>query len=135
MEIKDAALLLSALGHEARLSIFRLLVEAGPAGLNAGAISEALAMPPASASFHLAHLSRVGLIQGQRTHRFIHYSANFAGMDGLIDFLTHNCCQGEACLPLTAACDTRQKRRAGTAGDGSRNDTLNEGARPRGNHD
>ncbi|HPR07376.1 MAG TPA: helix-turn-helix domain-containing protein [Denitromonas sp.] len=117
MEIKDAAQLLSALGHDARLSIFRLLVEAGPAGLNAGAISDALAMPPASASFHLAHLSRVGLIQGQRAHRFIHYSANFSSMDALIVFLTRNCCQGEACLPLTAACDTRDTRRAQPAGD------------------
>ncbi len=117
MEIKNAAPLLSALGHEARLSIFRLLVEAGPAGLNAGAISDALAMPPATASFHLAHLSRVGLIQGQRAHRFIHYSANFSGMDALIVFLTRNCCQGQDCLPLSAASDSLETCRAPEPGN------------------
>ena len=117
METKDAAQLLAALGHEARLSIFRLLVEAGPDGLAAGAISETLAMAPATASFHLAHLSRVGLIEGQRDQRFIRYSANFAGMDALIAFLTRNCCQGEACLPLTATCDTTAKRRGAGCAD------------------
>ncbi|MBT0959634.1 ArsR/SmtB family transcription factor [Denitromonas iodatirespirans] len=115
MEIKDAAQLLSALGHEARLSIFRLLVEAGPAGLAAGAISETLAMAPATASFHLAHLSRVGLIDGQRTHRFIHYSANFSGMDQLIAFLTRNCCQGQACLPSAVPCRAADQKDASNA--------------------
>lgn len=102
METLNAAELLAALGHESRLAIFRLLVEAGPAGINASAIGEQLAMAPATLSFHLSHLSRVGLIEGQRQSRFIHYSANFARMDELLAFLTNNCCQGEACLPSTA---------------------------------
>lgn len=99
METLNAAELLAALGHESRLAIFRLLVEAGPAGVNASAIGEKLGMAPATLSFHLAHLSRVGLIAGERESRFIHYSANFTTMDDLISFLTNNCCQGEACLP------------------------------------
>lgn len=99
MEILNAAELLAALGHESRLSIFRLLVEAGPEGINASAIGEQLGMAPATLSFHLAHLSRVGLISGQRESRFIHYSADYEAMDGLLAFLTHNCCQGKPCLP------------------------------------
>jgi DNA-binding transcriptional ArsR family regulator len=99
METLNAAELLAALGHESRLAIFRLLVEAGPAGVNASAIGEQLGMAPATLSFHLAHLSRVGLIAGERESRFIHYSANFGTMDELIAFLTSNCCQGKACLP------------------------------------
>ena len=112
METLTAAELLAALGHESRLAIFRLLVEAGPQGLYASAIGERLGMAPATLSFHLAHLSRVGLIVGERESRFIHYSANYPTMDELIAFLTANCCQGADCLPQTACCDTSAKRRA-----------------------
>ncbi|WP_295004601.1 metalloregulator ArsR/SmtB family transcription factor [uncultured Dechloromonas sp.] len=112
MEIPNAAELLAALGHESRLAIFRLLVEAGPDGINASAIGEQLGMAPATLSFHLAHLSRAGLIAGERASRFIRYSANYGTMDELIAFLTRNCCQGHACLPKTACCDTTEKRRA-----------------------
>ncbi|MDE2584826.1 MAG: helix-turn-helix transcriptional regulator [Betaproteobacteria bacterium] len=112
METLNAAELLAALGHESRLAIFRLLIQAGPDGINASAIGEQLSMAPATLSFHLAHLSRVGLISGERESRFIHYSANYSTMDDLIAFLTSNCCQGNACLPNTACCDTTEKRRA-----------------------
>src|SRR5574343_868405 len=112
METLNAAERLAALGHESRLAIFRLLVEAGPEGVNASSIGEALGMAPATLSFHLAHLSRVGLIAGERESRFIRYSASYATMDDLIAFLTNNCCQGKACLPKTACCDTAEKRRA-----------------------
>ncbi len=108
----NAAELLAALGHESRLAIFRLLIEAGPEGVNASAIGEHLGMAPATLSFHLAHLSRVGLIAGERESRFIRYSANYGTMDELIAFLTSNCCQGSSCLPKTACCDTTEKRRA-----------------------
>lgn len=103
MEILTAAERLAALGHEARLAIFRLLVQAGPAGLSAGAIGEAVGMAPNALSFHLSHLSRVGLIEGRRESRFIHYTARFAAMGDLIGFLTDNCCQGEPCLTGAAA--------------------------------
>ncbi|MCC2638842.1 MAG: ArsR family transcriptional regulator [Moraxellaceae bacterium] len=105
METLAAAERLAALGHEYRLAIFRLLVQAGPAGLKASAISDALGLAPNTLSFHLAHLSRVGLIEGQRESRFIHYAANFAAMGDLIGFLTSNCCQGEPCLPTAADCE------------------------------
>ncbi len=111
METLHAAEVLAALGHESRLSIFRLLVEAGAEGLCASAIGEQLAMAPATLSFHLSHLSRVGLIQGRKESRFIRYSTDYAAMDELIAFLTRNCCQGEACLPRSGA----RKKAAPTA--------------------
>ena len=114
MEILNAADLLAALGNESRLAIFRLLVEAGPEGVNASAIGGHLGLAPATLSFHLAHLSRVGLIRGQKESRFIHYSADYGAMDELIAFLTHNCCQGGACLPKTILSDTAEKRRRNT---------------------
>jgi len=113
MDTLIAAERLAALGHESRLGIYRLLVEAGPAGLCVGPIGEATGLAPATLSFHLGHLSRVGLIQGQRESRFIRYSAVFPAMDELLAFLTQNCCQGEgSCFPLASACDTTEKRRA-----------------------
>ena len=112
MEIKTASERLAALGNESRLSIFRLLVEAGPDGVFAGAIGECLGMPPATLSFHLAHLSRAGLVQARKDGRFIHYSADYAAMDTLIAFLTRNCCQGATCcLPQTQELETTAKRR------------------------
>lgn len=101
MKMTIAADRLAALGHETRLSIFRLLVQAGPDGMNAGAISEKLELAPATLSFHLAHLNRVGLIIGQQESRFIFYAADYAAMDDLIAYLTDNCCNGGACLPKT----------------------------------
>lgn len=112
MEIKDATEKLAALGNESRLAIFRLLVEAGPTGLCAGDLCRALAMPAATASFHFSHLARTGLLESRREGRSIIYSANYPEMDALIAFLTRNCCQGESCLPLTAGCDSIEKRRA-----------------------
>ena len=112
MDTLVAAEILAALGHESRLAIFRLLIEAGPDGINATAIGEKLGIPNATLSFHLSHLSRVGLIKGERESRFIHYSAEYATMDDLIAFLTRNCCQGGQCLPKTQAAATMAKRRA-----------------------
>jgi len=112
MKTTNAAELLAALGNDSRLAIFRLLVQAGPQGTNASAIGEQLGMPPPTLSFHLAHLSRVGLIRGRKQSRFIHYSTDYTTMDELIAFLTNNCCQGNACLPKAAASATTDKRRS-----------------------
>lgn len=111
MELKGAAELLAALGHESRLAIFRMLVEAGAEGICASNIGDQLDMAPATLSFHLAHLSRVGLITGERESRYIRYSANYRTMDDLIGFLTRNCCQGNDCLTNTVCCDSRETRR------------------------
>lgn len=114
MEIKTATEKLAALANESRLAIFRLLVEAGPPGLSAGELCRALDLPGATASFHFSHLARAGLIESRREGRSIVYSAAFPAMDELIAFLTRNCCQGAACLPLTSACDSIEKRRPAT---------------------
>ncbi len=115
MEITSASAGLAALGHETRLGIFRLLVQAGPQGINAGLICEKLELAPATLSFHLAHLSRVGLIRGRQEGRFIYYVADYAVMDALLAFLTDNCCQGEQCLPNAAVASPLKRRRAASA--------------------
>jgi ArsR family transcriptional regulator, arsenate/arsenite/antimonite-responsive transcriptional repressor len=97
METKQAIQALSALAQESRLSIFRLLVQAGPAGLAAGVIGEKLELAPATLSFHLAGLARAGLAQSRQDGRFVIYSADYAAMNALVGFLTENCCQGAAC--------------------------------------
>ena len=102
METKSAVAALAALAQETRLSIFRVLVEAGPAGLAAGAIGEKLAVPPATLSFHLKELSRAGLVTSRQESRFIYYMTDFAHMAALMTFLTQNCCKGmpQECLTV-----------------------------------
>ena len=111
MKIDAAVQSLVALAQETRLAIFRLLVEAGPEGMNAGAIADAVGVPAATLSFHIAQLARAGLVTSRQESRFIFYAANFAAMDDLIAYLTDNCCQGGQCLPKTAAAATTVKRR------------------------
>lgn len=101
METLNAAELLAALGHESRLAIYRLLVEAGPEGVNASAIAEQLGLPAATASFHLSNLNRVGLIKPRQESRFIYYATDYSVMDELLAFLTDKCCHGKSCLPKT----------------------------------
>ncbi|MFA6314565.1 MAG: metalloregulator ArsR/SmtB family transcription factor [Sterolibacterium sp.] len=109
MEINIAVQSLAALAQETRLAIFRLLVEAGPEGVNAGAIAEAVGVPAATLSFHVAQLARAGLVTSRQESRFIFYAANFPAMDDLIAYLTDNCCQGGQCLPKTTAANATTK--------------------------
>jgi len=104
MDAAAAVVKLAALAQESRLRIFRLLVEAGPHGMYAGAIAEALGLAPATLSFHIAHLARSGLVSSRQESRFIYYSANFPAMDELIAYLTENCCQGQPCLTRKTLC-------------------------------
>ena len=99
MELSQALDALAALAQRSRLSIYRLLVEAGPEGLAAGAIGEKLELPPATLSFHLAHLVRAGLVASRQAGRFVIYSAHFERMNALVAYLTENCCGGRACAP------------------------------------
>jgi ArsR family transcriptional regulator len=116
MHITNAVASLSALAQTTRLKIFRLLVEKGAEGMNAGAIAAALDLAPATLSFHVAHLTRSGLVASRQESRFIYYSANFEAMDDLIAYLTDNCCEGDGnCLPKTAAISNTSKRRAKAA--------------------
>ena len=98
MELKKATLALAALGQSTRLSVFRLLVEAGPEGKLAGEIADDLSLPGATLSFHLKELSIAGLIEGEQSGRYIRYRAEFDVMNALVEFLTHNCCGGGSSL-------------------------------------
>jgi len=98
--MKEAVQALSALAQETRLSVFRLLVQAGPAGMPAGSIGEKLQLPPATLSFHLAGLTRAGLAHNRQDGRFVVYSADFEGMGRLLAYLTEDCCGGKACVPV-----------------------------------
>jgi len=99
----------AALSQATRLQMVRHLVVAGPEGLAAGAVGEAVGASSSSASFHLSHLERAGLVQSRREARSIIYSANYEGLSGLVEFLMRDCCQGrpEVCAPagiVAAAC-------------------------------
>lgn len=93
---------LGALAQEHRLAVFRLLVEAGPDGLPAGILAEAIGIQPSSMSFHLAQLTNAGLVTQRRQSRSIIYSADFDAMNGLMGYLTENCCRGVGCSPVAA---------------------------------
>jgi ArsR family transcriptional regulator, arsenate/arsenite/antimonite-responsive transcriptional repressor len=92
METKGALNALSALAHETRLAIFRLLVETGPEGWPVGKIGERLGTAPATLSFHLKELANADLVTMRHEGRFIYCSVNFATMNGLLAYLTENCC-------------------------------------------
>ena len=101
MEMSSSAAVeaLGALAQEHRLALFRLLVQAGEDGMPAGAIAEKLGVPNSSLSFHLAHLTRAGLIQQRRQGRSLIYTADYAAMNALVGYLMENCCGGATCAP------------------------------------
>jgi DNA-binding transcriptional ArsR family regulator len=105
MDINNAVKTLESLAHETRLGVFRLLVQAGPAGLSAGDIAERLGALQNTMSSHLQKLDRAGLIKSRREGRHIIYSADFESLSGLIIFLMDDCCGGsvEVCEPIAAS--------------------------------
>jgi ArsR family transcriptional regulator, arsenate/arsenite/antimonite-responsive transcriptional repressor len=94
METTDAVSALAALAQENRLDIFRLLVEAGPDGMAAGHVAEKLGLAPNTLTFHFDRLRTAGLVTVRRDGRSMIYAARFETMNGLVSFLTENCCQG-----------------------------------------
>lgn len=98
IDTDKAVAALGALAHENRLAVFRLLVQAGSEGMAAGGIAETLKLPNSSLSFHLAHLSRAGLVQQERRSRSLIYTADYAAMTALVGYLTENCCGGAPCV-------------------------------------
>ena|SRR5690606_32310899 len=112
MNERQALSAFAALSQETRLRIVRLLVAAGPQGMPAGAIGEAMDGASSSRmSFHLSHLEQAGLVQSRREGRLIIYSATYPALSGLLEFLMRDCCQGhpEVCRPvvdkLIACCE------------------------------
>lgn len=83
---------LGALAQETRLAVYRLLVKRGPQGYTPGELAAKLSIPAPTLSFHLKQLQHTSLIAARREGRSLIYSANFAHMRGLIDFLTDHCC-------------------------------------------
>jgi DNA-binding transcriptional ArsR family regulator len=93
-KITNAASALAALGHEARLSVFRLLVRSGHDGLNVGEISAHLDMPASTLAHHLRALVTAGLVAQERQGRVILNRADFDAMEQLLGYLSEECCAG-----------------------------------------
>jgi len=112
MKKTDAVAILAALAQDNRLDVFRLLVEAGPEGMPAGHIAASLRMPPNALTFHLDRLREAGLVNVRRDGRMMIYSAQFAAINGLIEYLTAQCCQGrpEKCAPKSSAPKRKPER-------------------------
>ena len=109
MEKTDAVTALAALAQDNRLDVFRLLVQAGPAGMPAGAVADALGLAPNTLTFHFDRLRMAGLVTVRRDGRSMIYVAQFEKMNALLGFLTENCCGGAPCAPQTE-CKPARKR-------------------------
>ena len=109
MKTPQAVKALAALAQDTRLAIYRMLVQQGPEGLSAGTIAERLDLPGATLSFHLKELAHAGMVESRQDGRFVFYSANYEQMNGLLGYLTENCCQGESCA--TGCVPTPQLKR------------------------
>lgn len=107
MEIKTVVIALAAIAQESRLTIFRLLVQAGPEGMPAGQIAAATGIAPSSLSFHLKEMSHADMVTSRQEGRYVIYSANFDTMNTLLAYLTENCCNGVPCTP-EVGCDLNQ---------------------------
>ena len=106
MEKQTVILALAALAQASRLEIFRALVQAGPAGLTPGVLSEQLGVAANTLSFHLKELMHADLVTQERMGRHLIYRAQFDRMNAVLAYLTDHCCQGSPCLPTPAfACD------------------------------
>lgn len=107
MKINIAIKALTALAHETRLTIFRVLVQAGESGVAAGQLAKELNIPNATLSFHLKELTNAELVIARQEGRFIYYSANFETMNALLGYLTENCRAGVPCSPVDVCCDEK----------------------------
>jgi DNA-binding transcriptional ArsR family regulator len=112
MEKTDAVAALAALAQDSRLDVFRLLVQAGPAGMAAGQVATALGLQPNTLTFHFDRLRMAGLAVVRREGRSMIYAARFETMNALLAYLTENCCAGDAaaCAPVAACAPARPKR-------------------------
>jgi ArsR family transcriptional regulator, arsenate/arsenite/antimonite-responsive transcriptional repressor len=112
MKKPDAVAALAALAQDNRLDVYRLLVQAGPEGMPAGRVAEELDLAPNTLTFHFDRLRDAGLVTVRREGRSMIYAARFETMNGLLAFLTENCCQGAAaaCPPTPVCKPVRAKR-------------------------
>jgi len=110
MEKSNAVAALAALAQDSRLDVFRVLVQAGPDGLPAGQIAEALELAPNTLTFHFDRLRAAGLVTVRRDGRSMIYAAQFDAMNALLGFLTENCCQGAAAQCAPAVCQPTKSK-------------------------
>ena len=110
MEKSDAVAALAALAQDNRLDVYRLLVQAGPEGLAAGSIASALKLAPNTLTFHFDRLRGAGLVSVRRNGRSMIYAARYGAMNGLISYLTKNCCRGASERRASACKPARAKR-------------------------
>ena len=110
MEKSDAVAALAALAQDNRLDVYRLLVQAGPEGLAAGSIASALKLAPNTLTFHFDRLRGAGLVSVRREGRSMIYAARYEAMNGLISYLTKNCCRGAPEQRASACKPARTKR-------------------------
>jgi ArsR family transcriptional regulator, arsenate/arsenite/antimonite-responsive transcriptional repressor len=109
MEKTDVVAALAALAQDSRLDVFRLLVQAGPEGMSAGAVAEALDLPPNTLTFHFDRLRMAGLATVRREGRSMIYAARYEQMNALLGYLTQNCCGGVSCKPAAASKPVRKR--------------------------
>ena len=114
MKAEQIVKALGALAQESRLAVFRLLVKRGPDGYTPGELSEKLAVPAPTLSFHLRELQHAQLVVSRREGRFLYYSANFDTMHGVVNFLSENCCSlaDEACNTQCKPVTTKRRKSA-----------------------
>jgi DNA-binding transcriptional ArsR family regulator len=112
MEKSDAVAALAALAQDNRLDVFRLLVQAGPEGLPAGKVAEALDLAPNTLTFHFDRLRLAGLVTVRREGRSMIYAARYEVMNVLLAYLTENCCRGVGtCAPAGCAPSAPTRKR------------------------
>jgi ArsR family transcriptional regulator, arsenate/arsenite/antimonite-responsive transcriptional repressor len=109
MKKTDAVAALAALAQDNRLDVFRLLVQAGPEGMPAGAVADALSLAPNTLTFHFDRLRMAGLVSVRREGRSMIYAAQFEQMNALLGFLTENCCGGAPCTPAAERKPARKR--------------------------
>lgn len=120
---------LAALAQSSRLAVFRRLVELGPEGALPGELAQAVAIAPATLSFHLRTLAQAGLILAEPKGRHIRYRADFARMQALVGFLTENCCGGEPAR-CTPGASPRKSRAPSAPAPATARRTRRSGATP-----
>jgi len=114
MKAEQIVKALGALAQESRLAVFRMLVKRGPQGYSPGELSEKLGIPAPTLSFHLKELQHAQLVLSRREGRFLYYSANFETMNGVLSFLSENCCSlsdedcNAQCQPAASAKRSRR---------------------------
>jgi len=109
MKKTDAVEALAPLAQDSRLDVFRLLVQAGPEGMSAGAVSTALDLAPNTLTFHFDRLRTAGLVSVRREGRSMIYAAQYETMNSLLSYLTENCCGGTASARATEGRPVRKR--------------------------